>query len=135
MEGISINLSLPIMFVNFFFDLLPFYAILRSIPSKIIGVIAMFTAILALLALPFVDLGRSRGLQFRPISKIFFWVFASNFLVLMIIGAKHVEDPYIIVGQLSTGLYFAWFFLIMPVVSVLENTLFDISNSKDIGRN
>ena len=96
----------------------------------------MFTAIIALLALPFVDLGRSRGLQFRPISKIFFWVFASNFLVLMIIGAKHVEDPYIIVGQLSTGLYFAWFFLIMPVVSVLENTLFDMaSNSEDIGRN
>jgi ubiquinol-cytochrome c reductase cytochrome b subunit len=53
-------------------DLLPFYAILRSIPNKILGVVSMIAAILALLILPFSDLGRSKGFQFRPISKFFF---------------------------------------------------------------
>ncbi len=73
--------------------LLPFYAILRSIPNKLLGVIAMFSAILILLAMPFTDLGRSRGIQFRPLSKIAFYVFVGNFIILMELGAKHVESP------------------------------------------
>ena len=57
--------------------LLPFYAILRSIPNKLLGVIAMFSAILIILILPITDLGRTKGLQFRPLSKIIFYVFVS----------------------------------------------------------
>ena len=110
--------------------LLPFYAILRSIPNKLLGVIAMLSAILIILALPIVDLGRSRGLQFRPISKIAFFVFVANFLILMQIGAKHVEDPFILLGQISTILYFGHFLLIIPGVSLLENTLIDLNYTK-----
>ena len=112
-----------------FFDLLPFYAILRSIPNKLLGVIAMFSAILAIMLLPITDLGRSKGLQFRPLSKIAFYVFVANFLVLMQIGAKHVESPFIEFGQISTVLYFAFFILIVPFVSLIENTLIDLSLS------
>ena len=106
--------------------LLPFYAILRSIPNKLLGVIAMFAAILILLVMPFTDLGRSRGLQFRPLSKIAFFIFVANFLILMQIGAKHVETPFIEFGQISTVLYFSHFLIIVPLVSLIENTLVDI---------
>jgi len=108
--------------------LLPFYAILRSIPNKLLGVVAMLSAILALLAMPFTDLSRSRGLQFRPLSKIAFYVFIANFLILMQLGAKHVESPYIEFGQVSTVLYFAHFFIIVPVVSLLENSLTELAS-------
>ena len=106
--------------------LLPFYAILRSIPNKLLGVIAMFSAILILLIMPLTDLSRSRGLQFRPLSKIAFYIFVANFLVLMSLGAKHVETPFIEFGQLSTVLYFGHFAVIIPVISLVENTLVDL---------
>ena len=105
--------------------LLPFYAILRSIPNKLLGVIAMFSAILIILLLPITDLGRSKGLQFRPLSKIAFWIFVVNFLILMQLGAKHVESPFIELGQISTIVYFGYFTLIVPFVSLVENTLVD----------
>lgn len=107
--------------------LLPFYAILRSIPNKLLGVIAMFSAILAIMLLPSTDLGRTKGLQFRPLSKIAFYIFVANFLVLMQLGAKHVESPFIELGQISTVLYFSYFIIIVPAVSIIENTLVDIS--------
>ena len=110
--------------------LLPFYAILRSIPNKLLGVIAMFAAILALMAMPFTDLSKLRGVQFRPLSKIAFFVFVANFLVLMQIGAKHVETPFIEFGQISTVLYFAHFFIIVPVVSIIENSLVELAIKK-----
>jgi len=103
--------------------LLPFYAILRSIPNKLLGVIAMISAILMLLVLPYVDLGRSRGIQFRPLSKIAFYIFIANFLILMQLGAKHVESPFIEFGQISTVLYFSHFLIIIPAISLIENTL------------
>ena len=103
--------------------LLPFYAILRSIPNKLLGVIAMFSAILILLAMPFADLSRSRGIQFKPVSKIVFFIYVGNFLVLMVLGAKHVESPYIEFGQISTVLYFAHFLILVPLISLLENSL------------
>ena len=106
--------------------LLPFYAILRSIPNKLLGVIAMFSAILIIMTMPFTDLGRSRGLQFRPLSKIAFYVFVANFLVLMQLGAKHVESPFIEFGQISTVLYFSHFLIIVPLVSLLENSLVEL---------
>jgi len=110
--------------------LLPFYAILRSIPNKLLGVIAMFAAILALMVMPLTDLSKLRGVQFRPLSKVVFYIFVANFLVLMQIGAKHVETPFIEFGQLSTVLYFAHFFIIVPIVSIIENSLVDLVQTK-----
>jgi len=109
--------------------LLPFYAILRSIPNKLLGVIAMFSALLALLVLPFTDLSKLRGIQFRPLSKILFFIFIANFLILLQLGAKHVESPYIEFGQISTALYFSHFFILIPFVTYLENGLTDLSLS------
>jgi ubiquinol-cytochrome c reductase cytochrome b subunit len=94
-----------------------------------LGVIAMFSAILALLVMPFTDLSRSRGIQFRPLSKIAFYVFVANFLILMILGAKHVESPFIELGQISTVIYFAHYLIIVPTISLIENSLIDLSNS------
>ncbi len=111
--------------------LLPFYAILRSIPNKLLGVIAMFSAILAIMLLPITDLGRTKGLQFRPLSKLGFWIFVLNFLILMKLGACHVESPFIELGQLSTVLYFSYFILIVPVISLIENTLVNLSFKKN----
>ena len=108
--------------------LLPFYAILRSIPNKLLGVIAMFSAILILLAMPFTDLSRSRGIQFRPLSKIVFYIFVSNFLILMVLGAKHVEAPFIEFGQISTVIFFLHFLVFVPIVSLFENSLIELAN-------
>ena len=105
--------------------LLPFYAILRSIPNKLLGVVAMISAILILLAMPFTDLSKYRGIQFRPLSKIAFYVFIANFLILMQLGAKHVESPFIEFGQISTVLYFAHYLIIVPCVSLLENSFIE----------
>ena len=111
--------------------LLPFYAILRSIPNKLLGVIAMFSAILILLAMPFTDLSRSRGIQFRPLSKAAFFIFVGNFLILMQLGAKHVESPFIEFGQISTVLYFSHFLIIVPLISLLENSLIELASKKN----
>ncbi len=111
--------------------LLPFYAILRSIPNKLLGVIAMFSAIFIILILPIADLSRSRGLQFKSLSKLAFWGFVVNFLMLMSLGSKHVESPFIELGQVSTVLYFSYFIVIIPVVSLIENTLTDLSTAKE----
>jgi ubiquinol-cytochrome c reductase cytochrome b subunit len=110
--------------------LLPFYAILRSIPNKLLGVIAMFAAILAIMLLPMTDLGRSKGLQFRPISKLIFWIFVANFLILMKLGACHVETPFIEFGQISTIFYFSYFIIMVPISSLIENTLTEVSFNK-----
>jgi ubiquinol-cytochrome c reductase cytochrome b subunit len=107
--------------------LLPFYAILRSIPNKLLGVIAMFAAILILLAMPYTDLSRSRGIQFRPLSKIAFYVFVGNFVILMQLGAKHVESPFIEFGQISTVIYFAHYLITVPLISSFENSLIELS--------
>jgi ubiquinol-cytochrome c reductase cytochrome b subunit len=114
--------------------LLPFYAILRSIPNKLLGVIAMFSALLSIMILPLSDLGRTKGFQFRPLSKIAFWVFVANFLILAKLGACHVESPFIELGQFSTVLYFSYFILILPAISLLENTLIDLSWSKNLNK-
>jgi ubiquinol-cytochrome c reductase cytochrome b subunit len=90
----------------------------------------MFSAILIILVLPFTDVSKSRGMQFRPLSKIAFYAFVANFLILMQLGAKHVESPFIELGQFSTVLYFAHFTVIVPVVTLLENTLIDLTTKK-----
>ncbi len=107
--------------------LLPFYAILRSIPNKLLGVIAMFGSLLILLILPLTDLSRIRGNQFRPAMKLFFWFFVVNFVVLTWIGSQHPTSPYVEIGQIATAFYFAWFLIIVPVVGLAENTVLDIA--------
>jgi ubiquinol-cytochrome c reductase cytochrome b subunit len=89
----------------------------------------MFSALLALLVLPFSDLSKLRGIQFRPLSKIAFFIFIANFLILLQLGAKHVESPYIEFGQISTALYFAHFIIIIPFITLLENSLIDLTDS------
>jgi ubiquinol-cytochrome c reductase cytochrome b subunit len=89
----------------------------------------MFSAILALLVMPFSDLSKLRGIQFRPLSKIAFYIFIANFLILMQLGAKHVESPFIEFGQISTVLYFAHFLIIVPFITLLENSLMDLATN------
>jgi ubiquinol-cytochrome c reductase cytochrome b subunit len=86
----------------------------------------MFSAILILLFLPFADKSFIRGIQFRPLSKIAFYIFVANFLILMQLGAKHVEEPFIMLGQISTIIYFSYFLVIVPVISRVENLLMDL---------
>lgn len=110
--------------------LLPFYAILRSIPNKLLGVIAMFGSLVIITILPLTDLGYTKGLQFRFFTKLVFFFFVANFLVLMVLGAKHVETPYIEIGQIATVLYFSTFLIFIPVASLIENTLIDLGLGK-----
>jgi ubiquinol-cytochrome c reductase cytochrome b subunit len=105
--------------------LLPYYAILRSIPNKLLGVIAMFGSLLILLVLPLTDLSRIRGNQFRPAMKLAFWFFVVDFFILMWIGSQHPTTPYVEIGQVATAFYFAWFLIIVPIIGLVENTLFD----------
>jgi ubiquinol-cytochrome c reductase cytochrome b subunit len=86
----------------------------------------MFSAILMLLAMSFADVNTSRGIQFKPISKIMFFFFVANFLVLTQLGAQHVESPFIEYGQISTVLYFAYFLIVTPYVSLFENCLTEL---------
>jgi ubiquinol-cytochrome c reductase cytochrome b subunit len=92
----------------------------------------MFSAILILLLLPITDVSRSRGMQFRPLSKIAFYIFIANFLILMQLGAKHVESPFIEFGQISTVLYFFYFTVVMYTITLIENTFVDIRYLKFI---
>jgi len=107
--------------------LLPFYAILRSIPNKLLGVLAMFGSLLILLVLPITDLARIRGSQFRPFMKFAFWFLVVDFLILMWIGSQHPDSPYLEIGQIATAFYFSWFLIIVPAIGLLENTLMDLA--------
>nr|YP_010231166.1 cytochrome b [Paralimna concors]QSV37209.1 cytochrome b [Paralimna concors] len=92
------------------------YAILRSIPNKLGGVIALVMSIAILMILPFYNLSKFRGIQFYPINQILFWLMVVTVILLTWIGARPVEDPYILVGQLLTLIYF-FYYLINPLVS------------------
>ena len=92
-----------------------------------LGVVAMFGSLLILLVLPFTDVSRIRGSQFRPLMKLCHWFFIVNFLILMWIGACHPESPYLEIGQISTAFYFIWFLVIVPAIGLAENTLIDIA--------
>jgi len=77
--------------------------------------------------MPFTDISKLRGIQFRPLSKVVFYIFVANFLILMQLGAKHVESPFIEFGQISTILYFSHFLIIVPLVNLLENSLINLT--------
>lgn len=109
--------------------LLPYYAILRSIPNKLLGVVGMLGSLLILLAMPILDTSRVRGSQFRPLMRFAFWAFVTDFFLLMYLGSQHAEEPYITVGAIATVFYFAWFVVVVPVVGIVENTLMDIATT------
>ena len=99
---------------------LPFYAILRSVPDKLLGVIAMFSSILILLALPWLDTSRVRSGNYRPIFKGFYVVFAIVCVALGFIGAKPPEGSYVVWGRILTAYYFIHFLVILPLLGLLE---------------
>jgi quinol-cytochrome oxidoreductase complex cytochrome b subunit len=99
---------------------LPFYAILRSIPNKLGGVMAMFGSMLILLFLPFLGMAEMRSASFRPIYRFLFWLFLLNSLILGWIGGNPVKFPFYEVGQLSTLFYFAYFLILIPLCCFLE---------------
>ena len=93
--------------------LLPFYAILRAIPSKIGGVLAMFGALLILLPLPLLASVGPRSLRRRPVLRLLFWCFMLDMALLMILGARPIHSPYVELGQIATLLYFLYFALLI----------------------
>ena len=99
---------------------LPFYAILRSIPNKLLGVIAMFGSILILFVLPWLDRGKVRSSRFRPVFKQLFWLFLVDCIVLGWVGHNPPEGHFLIIGWIATAYYFAHFFVLVPLVSWLE---------------
>nr|YP_004940489.1 cytochrome b [Cubaia aphrodite]AER54539.1 apocytochrome b [Cubaia aphrodite] len=99
------------------------YAILRAIPNKLGGVIALVASIVVLVFLPFLHTSYLRGLTFRPLGKLAYWFFMANFILLTWIGSKPVEDPFIFIGQLSSIYYFSYFLIITPLLGQWENKL------------
>ena len=99
---------------------LPFYAILRSIPDKLLGVIAMFGAIAVLFVVPWLDTSKVRSANFRPLYRQFFWIWAVAAVGLGYIGAMPPEGGYLIVGRILTVYYFAHFLIILPLLGLFE---------------
>jgi ubiquinol-cytochrome c reductase cytochrome b subunit len=100
---------------------LPFYAILRAIPSKLGGVIAMVSAILILAFVPWLDSSRVRSARYRPVYKWFFWLLVVSCVGLGYLGAKPPEGAYVYWARVFTAYYFAHFLIVLPVVGMLEN--------------
>ncbi|MBF86490.1 MAG: cytochrome b [Pelagibacterales bacterium] len=99
---------------------LPFYAILRAIPDKLGGVLAMISAIFILFLLPWLDTSKVRSATFRPIYKKLFWLLVIDLIVLTWVGGKPAEGNYILIGRIATIYYFVHFIFIMPIVGLVE---------------
>ena len=99
---------------------LPFYAILRAVPDKLLGVLAMFAAIAVLFVLPWLDRSPVRSASFRPIYKIMFWVFLLDCVALTYLGAMPAEGIYVVLSRLCTVYYFFHFIVLLPALSVFE---------------
>jgi|TARA_Y100000817_G_scaffold105879_1_gene82929 ubiquinol-cytochrome c reductase cytochrome b subunit len=102
--------------------LLPFYAILRSVPDKLMGVIAMLSAIFILAALPWLDTSKVRSAVFRPLYRQFYWIFVLDVLVLGYVGAMPAEGLYLLVARVATAYYFLHFLIVLPLLGFIEKT-------------
>nr|YP_009431900.1 cytochrome b [Johnius carouna]ATA66324.1 cytochrome b [Johnius carouna] len=99
------------------------YAILRSIPNKLGGVLALLASILVLMVVPVLHTSKQRGLMFRPITQFLFWVLIANVLILTWIGGMPVEHPFVVVGQVASVLYFSLFLIFFPLAGWFENKI------------
>ena len=103
--------------------LLPFYAILRSVPDKLSGVIAMFASIFILVILPWLDTSKIRSAIFRPIYKQLYWILVLDVLILGYMGAMPAEGIYLLIARVATFYYFIHFLVILPLLGKREKTL------------
>nr|ABM05551.1 cytochrome b [Jenynsia lineata]AIE42871.1 cytochrome b [Jenynsia lineata]AIE42872.1 cytochrome b [Jenynsia multidentata] len=99
------------------------YAILRSIPNKLGGVFALLASILVLMLVPALHTSKQRSLMFRPLTQLLFWLLVADVIILTWIGGMPVEDPFIIIGQVASFLYFFIFLILSPTAALLENKI------------
>ena len=105
---------------------LPYYVMLRTFPTKTTGILAMFSSLLILFSIPFTEASKVRCADYRPIFKVFFWVFIYDFAILLWVGQKSIKDMrtfYDFAGEYSTAYYFVFFLLVFPIVGRVENYL------------
>nr|WNH37586.1 cytochrome b [Etmopterus bigelowi] len=103
------------------------YAILRSIPNKLGGVLALLFSIFILMLIPILHTSKQRSNTFRPITQLFFWLLVANTIILTWIGGQPVEQPFILVGQIASIFYFSLFLIIIPLTSLVENKMINLS--------
>jgi ubiquinol-cytochrome c reductase cytochrome b subunit len=103
------------------FYLLFAYAILKSIPNKLGGILGLVASISILFFTPLSHTAKIRSNRFKPLSRKLFWFFICNFFLLTYLGALHAEEPYVIITQISTFFYFGYFLWFLPIVGFIEN--------------
>nr|YP_009003651.1 cytochrome b [Carcharias taurus]AGZ63017.1 cytochrome b [Carcharias taurus] len=103
------------------------YAILRSIPNKLGGVLALLFSIFILMLVPLLHTSKQRSNTFRPLTQIFFWTLVTNMLILTWIGGQPVEQPFILIGQIASIIYFSLFLIVIPLTGWWENKILSLN--------